>query len=257
MTEMKRILIFMTLLLSVLSPILTQAQMSDEDKAIAIASAHGEFADFLSQYEGWEAWAYFEDGVWIVEFGREANGEEKWLGYAVLSIDTGEVYEAFAPKPLPTDVHTELQTKVLTLVENDAEMLARVGDISQWETWVEYDVYEQVWFVAFFKGLDAWAAVVQVEFAEDSYDVLNISIADIVDPHRFEEQDAREYERNDAIALAYEADGIDEALSGHDDWDTLVSEQDDGVWAVQFVIENAELFYALVDVNQRQILETN
>lgn len=258
MMKIKNLLYLFILLIFAVVPLTAVAQMSDEDKAIAIAAGHEEFVDFLAEKGDWGAWAYSEDDneIWVVDFYLE-NDEEEWLGYAVLNIETGEVYEAFAPKPLPTDVHAELQSQVLKLVQNDEEMLARIDDISQWEHWIHYDVYEQVWYVAYYRGLESWAGVVEVEFIDDSYEVQYIAVVDVVDPSQFEEQEAIANQKNQAIALAYEADGIWEVMDGYDDWTTLVSDQGDGNWAVQFISEDDMLFFALVNPDRWEILETS
>jgi len=244
---------FLIIIIITLMPMaMSLAQISEEDQAIAIAASHEDFITFLADIEGWEAEAYEEEGAWIVEFFIEGEDDEEgeWLGFVVMSLETGEVYEAFSAAPLPTEVETRLQAQVLALVQDDDEMMARLdNNPAIWEEYVEYDRYEQLWYVAYFRGLDAWAAVVEVGFEDDTYNVEYMTITDVVNPHRMEEEEEQANRKNEAIGLAYESDGIEAALAGIDDWTTLVSEQSDGTYGVQFISDGQVRFFALVDVD--------
>ncbi len=59
------------------------------------------------------------------------------------------------------------------------------------------------------------------------------------------------------MGLFYGSKGIDKTLTGVDDWHTYVENQGNGQWSVSFVANGQELFYALVDVEKQQILESS
>ena len=68
------------------------------------------------------------------------------------------------------------------------------------------------------------------------------------------EEEAFEHSRDKAIRLAYEEVG--DALEGRDDWHTYAEHQGGTQWSVAFVTDETERFYALVDVENEQVLES-
>ena len=103
----------------------------------------------------------------------------------------------------------------------------------------------------FAKGLEEWAVEVLYEDAD------HITIQRIFDPSAFTEDEAQRVARDQAIELAYEADGLWEALEDYDDWKAYAAQIDGPQWAVSFASGNQELFYALVDIEAWEILETD
>ena len=225
--------------------------LDDSEKAIALAAAPAEVAGHLANYPDWTADAYPEDeeaGLWGVDFYSEAADE--WLGYALVDLPAREIVEKYVPRELTAEEYQAGLEKVEAFVLRDAEVLALLGDPAQWERYTEYNRWDETWETGFYRGLDEWVAVTTLD-GDDVY------LEGIYDPYEFEADQAEQQRRDEAIGLAWEAEGIDRALDGVDNWRTFVSPQGDNVYAVTFATEDAELFYALVDVAAGQVLESN
>ncbi len=221
--------------------------LDDGEKAIALAAAPAEAAARLANYPDWTADAYPEDeeaGLWGVDFYSETADE--WLGYVLVDLPAREVVEMDVPRELTAEEYQAGLEKVEAFVLRDAEVLALLGDPAQWERHTEYNRWDETWETGFYRGLDEWVAVTTLD-GDDVY------LEGIYDPYEFEAEQAERQRRDEAIGLAWEADGIDRALDGVDNWRAYVSPQGDNVYAVTFAAEDAELFYALVDVAAGQL----
>ncbi len=208
------------------------------------------FIEWLAGYNDYNANAWIEyDDVWKIEFYDESWDE--WLGYALIDSKTGEIIEAFVPLPLPQDVFERQQARIEVLLFDDPEINALIVDRLLWEYWFDYNRYDQVWEAYFYRGVAAWTIV--MSFDEE---IGGFSIEEIYDPNELDEEAAIADSRDQAIELAYNANGIDAALDGFDDWQTYVENQGGAVWSVTFVSGDEELFYALVDIASEQILES-
>ena len=84
----------------------------------------------------------------------------------------------------------------------------------------------------------------------------HFSISGIVNPNELSEEQAEQAARDQAINLAYGAEGIDGALDGFDNRKTYVENQGGARWSVSFAADGQELFFALVDVTTNQVLES-
>ena len=227
------------------------AESYDERKArlIALVAETEDFARWLETYEGWQgkAWPKEEDdenGLWYVEFKDE--NDEEWLGYADVDIE-GNIENAFIPRPLPDDELTEGKARVRELVLADPEVAARITDPLLWEVDVGYDRFDVNWDVNFYRGLEHLRVIATLE--EDEF-----YIEDIRNERTLSEEDAVKHAKDEAIRLAYEEVG--DALEGLDDWHTYVEHQGGAQWSVSFVAGEQERFYALVDVEGEQVLES-
>ena len=223
----------------------------DERRArlITLVAETEDFADWLTNYEGWqgEAWPKEEgeeDGLWYVEFKDE--DDEEWLGYADVDV-AGDVENSFIPRPLPDDELAEGRARVRELVLADPEVAARLTDPLLWSIEVDYDRYDVNWDVNFYRGLEHLRVVAKLQ--EDEF-----YIEEVRNERTFGEEDAVAYAKDEAVRLAYEEVG--NALEGLDDWRTYVEHQGGAQWSVSFVAGEQERFYALVDVEGEQVLES-
>ncbi len=262
MNTLKRTIWIILLAILMLVPLMVQAQMSDEEKAIAIAAGDEDLVALLEQFEDWEAEAYEEDeDIYGVDFLVPIDPEDpEFIGFVLVNVATGEIYETFVPIVLPTSVEVVLQERVLNHVSNDPEVLSRLGSPDLWEHYVEFDGFDGLWYVGFERGLEVWVAVVEVVFVdadEDNYDVQEIELYGFFDGNRLEEQEQIANNKNQAIILAYEADGIDDAVGDVEDWTTMVSQYNGSQWTVQFISGDTVLFTALVDIEQDVVLQSS
>ena len=225
---------------------------SYEDRSarlIGSVAATEDFADWLANYEGWQGKASphdenYADGNWYIEF-KDADDEE-WLGYANVTVD-GSITDAFIPRPLPDDELEAGKTRVRELVLADPEVAARIEDPLLWTIESDYNRYDVNWNVHFYRGLEHLHVIAKLE--EDEFYVEEVRNA-----RTFSEEDALKHAKDEAVRLAYEEVG--DALSGLDDWQTYVEHQGGAQWSVAFVAGDAERFYALVDVESAQVLES-
>lgn len=242
--------LLLTLLVAAFMPAAVYAQSEEEmQQALTqIVASSDTFAEWLEGFPNWHSNVYQSDteGVWVVEFYTE--NDDDWLGYASINAETGEIYESFAPKPLPTELYQEQQAKVQKLTLEDPEVLAHLEDPILWDFYMDYNRYESVWDLYFYRGVDA--VLVKASIDENNY----FSINSILDPNELSEEEALDEARNQAISLAYSAEGVDSALDGHDNWRTYVEPQGGSRWSVSFAADDQELFYALVDIEVNVVL---
>ena len=221
----------------------------DELAAIGLAAANPEVAAFLQGYSDWHGHVYLEegqDGVFYVEF--YSDNVDEWLGYALVDLQAGALLEHFVPRDLTTAEFAAGQAQVRDLVFGDGEVLAILGDSSDWGHEIEFNRWERAWEVYFWRGLDE--IIVSVYLDEEG------SWLEIWDPSTLTAEQARELSRNQAIEIAYQADGVGEALEGHDDWTTYVEHLGDDRWSVSFIAGDDVLFFAAVDISTGRVLES-
>ncbi len=244
----------MIILAALLLTVAAAHAQTDDEKAsalIAIVADQPPFDTWLTQYPDWQANANDddEDGIWFVEFYDESW--EEWLGYANIDTTTLTFVDYSAPLPLSEDEYDIQLKRVTTYIMQDAEVLGWLNEVpDRWDTYFDFNRWERYWELNFYRGIRAVQVQVQIDENDDVY------IEAIVDPNALDEEEALDAARNSAVQLAYGADGIWEALDGHDEWETYVEWQHDAVWSVSFIAAEEARFYALVDLDSETILET-
>jgi hypothetical protein len=226
-------------------------ELSDEARqAIQILAAIPEVGEWLATFPDWEAdaWQDDEDGrFYSVDLYSEAADE--WLGWGYVNVSDGTVDDYFVPRELSAEEFQAGLERVEQFVFSDGELLGRLGDVANWEHDSWYNRWEGNWEIWFWYGLEEVAVTVSI-WEDELY------IDRIYNPAELEAEEAAENSKNMAIDLAWQADGIDQAVAGVDNWQTYVSQQSETVWAVTFATTDQELFYALVDIESEQILES-
>ncbi len=220
-----------------------------EGLAIQLAVAQPEVAAWLVNYPDWtgNAWVDSEDGrFYSVDFYSETADE--WLGWVYVDVVDQVVTDFFVPRELTAEEFQAGLEKVEQFVMQDGEVLTRLGNTASWEHETSYNRWDAEWVVWFWYGLDELA--VTVDFWEDEPYLVAIE-----NPNEFDAQTTLENNRNQAIELAWQGEGIDQALAGVDNWQTFVSHQGGSIWAVTFATEERELYYALVDIENWNVLE--
>ena len=247
---MKRSLLILTVLLMFALPLAAQDDPTVQ-RAIDLVAQQPDFVSWLAQYPGSFGQANDDDGdgVWYVEFYAEEWSE--WLGYADVVLATGEIVNSFIPLPQTPEEFQRGQDRVLPLVLNDPEITALLVDQLLWDHYIDFNRFDRRWEVTFYRGVQALQAVIQLDEAANQF-----SIEEIRDPNTLEEEDQRAAWRDEAISLAYSGDGSGDALNGRDDWTTYTENLRPGLWTVSFVAGETELFFALVNVDTDEVLET-
>ncbi|MCC6605136.1 MAG: hypothetical protein IT327_18155 [Anaerolineae bacterium] len=226
--------------------------VSDEAaRAIQLLAEEPEVAGWLASYPDWtgDAWLEGEDGLhYHVDLYSAAADE--WLGWGYVNVADGVVEDFFVPRELTAEEFQTGREMVEAFVFSDEEVLARLGNVDDWsyDTW--YNRWDANWQVWFWYGLEELAVTVNI-WEDEPY------LDSITNPAEFEAEEAAENSKNQAIELAWQAEGIDQAVAGVDNWQTYVAQQGDTVWAVTFATEDRELFYALVDIGSWTVLESS
>lgn len=227
-------------------------ELSDQETvAIQLLAEEPEVAGWLASYPDWtgDAWLEGEDGLhYHVDLYSAAADE--WLGWGYVNVADGLVEDFFVPRELTAEEFQTGREMVEAFVFSDEEVLARLGNVDDWgyDTW--YNRWDANWQVWFWYGLEELAVTVNI-WEDEPY------LDSIYNPAEFEAEEAAENSKNQAIELAWQAEGIDQAVAGVDNWQTYVAQQGDTIWAVTFATEDRELFYALVDIGSWTVLESS
>ena len=215
-------------------------------RAITLVAKSREAAPRLARYPGWTAGAEREDGaVWHVWFERD----DDWLGEAYVDLESRKVSEVNIPvDPTPAERARTLP-KLRKLVRRDAEVQALLGDRpDEWEEEIDYDKWEEAWFVYYWRGDDA----VGVRIGQEKG---RYYVEDVFDPLALTEEQARRHDQDRAIQLAYTAERVGELLEPYDDWKAYAEPASKGRWTVSFATPENTILTALVDLSVAQVLE--
>ena len=221
-----------------------KAMEPEARQAIVLVAKSREAGPRLARYPGWTAAAEREDGqVWHVWFER---GEE-WLGEAYVDLESKKVYEVYIPvDPTPTE-RARIVPKLLKLVARDPEVQALLGDPDEWEEVIDFDKWEDAWFVSYWRGDDA----VAVRLSSDGS---RYHIDNVFDPLLLDEERARRHEQDRAIQIAYGAEELGKALEPYDDWRAYAEPAADGRWTVSFATPTRTIVTALVDLSSGKVV---
>lgn len=202
--------------------------------------------DFLEQYPNWSSYAYADSETqWHVDF---YDGED-WIGNAHIDFATDQLYDVFLVQDLSPEAYAVGREKIEKLIFSDAEVLALLGDPETWDYDISYNKWETHWEAWFGRNIEAFAMTFD-EYDDQFY------VSEIYDPYAFSAEEQEDLERNQAIELAYSAEGIDAALSGVDNWHTYAEPLKEDLWGVEFG-GTEQLFYAVVNIATGEIVETS
>jgi hypothetical protein len=223
---------------------------SDKELAIAKVAAAPTIAPILANHPGWVAEAYADDEserIWHVDFYTKPDGD--YLGYGHIKLKSDELFDIDMPPELtPAELKAGI-AKIEAYLPYDAEVTARLGNPKLWYHDLSYDRWEKQWKVYYSRGLEE----LLIGLSIDEND--NVSLENITDPALLTAEEAAEERRNRAINLAYGASGIDEALTGVDNWHTYVEDHSNDHYTVAFTANGATLYSVLVDLAQDAVVE--
>ncbi|MEM7125421.1 MAG: hypothetical protein AAF702_03785 [Chloroflexota bacterium] len=216
-------------------------------QAVDLVAAHDEVARHLASYPGWvgNAWQEGEDSdLWTVNFILYGPGEneEEWLGEGQVNLGTNEILRVFVPRDLTTEEFQRGLQKVEALLERDPEVQAILGDPALWERHTYYNRWEHYWETSYWYGLEGIVARTTINDEGEVY------LDSIYDPNAFDAEEQEMLHRNQAIEVAFEANGIDLALDNVDNWRTYVEAHEGSQYTVEFVSEGRTLFSTFVDI---------
>lgn len=215
----------------------------EAQKAIVLVAKSREAKPRLARYPGWTAGAEREDGdVWHVWFERE----EEWLGEAYVDLAARKVLEVQIPTdPTPAE-RARIVPQLRKLVQRDAGVQAVLGD-GDWEEEIDYDKWNDAWYVRYWRGEDAVA--VEISHYDGRYHVERI-----FDPLVLEQAEARRHAQDRAIQLAYTEEAVGRALESLDDWRAFAEPAGPDRWTVSFATPERTVLTALVDLASGTVL---
>lgn len=230
------------------------------DDAIQLVAAVPEVADWLARYPGWVAQAYQDENnpnLWYVYFTfHPGEADEEWLGKGSVDVAAQKVLNYFVPRELTPEEFAFGLKKIQTYLKYDPETTARFGNTNLWQRDIQYNRWRGLWEAVYTRqpvtdppvrfiaslSIDATSQRVYLDQIQDE----QVTIARASD----------DTERNQAIQLTWEAEGVGEAVLGHDNIEAYVEPTASaGQYTVEFHDNAVSLFWALVDIYQWQVLE--
>ena len=219
----------------------------EQQRAIRLIVEHKDVRLFLTEYGSWRAETYADSEVdWHVDF---YIGDE-WIGYAHINVDSKELYDALLPRELSPEAYEQGKEKIENLVLADAEIVARLGDPLAWDYSVEFDKYDQTWTMYFWRGIESMG----ISFYEEDS---RFYIDNVFNPDALVDEELEQEQRNQAIELAYSAEGLEAALEGVDYWVTYAERQEETLWTVEFAAPDQSLMTVLVNIEAWEVLEAS
>lgn len=210
-------------------------------------AAYEPVANLLAVTGGWDGWTWQYDSefIWWVELANDSGS----LAYAVIDIRDGSIWEGRVAQPVTQEEYIRREAEVRTLAFNHPEVLAVLEDPLLWDVYPSYDAMWKVWYLSAWRGLQGYT----ISFSQDGE---NYWFGEIIDETALEAEEAEQAARDQAVSLAYEADGLWDAMGDADNWTTYTEQQDNTLWSVMFIVDGEERYYVLVDVEGEEILES-
>jgi len=226
-----------------------------EDDAIALAASHPIFAQGLALREGWTAAAYDTGnryGIWHVTFW-DADGEE--LGWADVSPSAGVVYSWEGYFDLADSQYDEVQAPIRAALATDARIVALIGDIEDYDIYVDYQGWDESWGVWIEDGPDSlWVELVSTN--GEPMSVESLAVSQIYFPYVLSYEDWNSGIASQAIAIAFASADVADALRDAT-WRAEASDNEDGTWQVYFWMENGAYVEATVDITTGSLIRVS
>lgn len=223
---------------------------SDEERAIQLLAKVPDMALHLAAYPGWVGHAYATDGsgeTWQVDLH---DAQEEWIGNGTVNLKRNEVISYYAPRELTTE---ELQAglrQVEPFLAHDPEVQARMVFPAFWQHNTAWNRWEQKFESWYWWGVKAFVVRTYIDKVDQK-----VYVDEIYDPHVLEAKKEAERQRNKAIEIAWSAPGIDQALANVDNWHIYVEAQSAIIYTVEFTADGQELFQAVVNIEQGNVIE--
>lgn len=226
-----------------------EALTAEDREIIRTVVETAEVADVLALAAIWTAEVY-QDEEGSDTYYLDFYAQDDWIGWAGIDVVTNEInFDMVA------FLSEEAIATMLPIIEKlalaDPEVQALMGDseLGDWYTSTDYDPYAASYYFYFERGLESWQASFYMENGQPVIDAIS-------DPAALEAEEQIQWERDQAIEIAWETPDLWEIVADVDDWQTYVAPQGENRYAVTFVTTDRELFYALIDIETREIIET-
>ncbi|MEM7336108.1 MAG: hypothetical protein AAF490_28770 [Chloroflexota bacterium] len=219
-------------------------------EAVLIFANHDTIPNFLAGYPNWVA-EVWDEGELVFGINLLDGETQEWLGWGQIDLSDESIVDLYVPMDLPPEQFQAGRDRVEAFIFEDAEILARLGDVSLWGYDTYYNKWDSTFETYFYKGIEELLVVTVIDEQNDE-----LYINAIKDPSALTEAQTVNEAQDRAITIAYDAENVWDFIGEVDDWSTYVTPVEENQWLVEFVTTDARLFYALVDLSSEQIIES-
>ncbi|MEM7335352.1 MAG: hypothetical protein AAF490_24960 [Chloroflexota bacterium] len=212
--------------------------------AVSLITSVIEVSDFLASNPTWRASAFRQDGYYSLVIRGE--GSDELLGWGTVNIDEQTVLSYFVARMLTPEEFQEGSSIIEAYVFGEEIVATALGDFSAWEYETKYRHMEGIWEIHLQQG-DA-KVVIPVDSWEERYFIDEI--------YNIVTEDTADSDQQSAIAIARSGPGVEEILSRWDNWQIYVAQREGSEYAVSFTAPERELFYARVDIDSGEIINS-
>lgn len=264
---MKKILVFVPLLIlaffagslftSSRDNLSAQTNFTDEE-VIAMVAQSPQFADVLAEVEsyvgGWTAVTFNTKnayGIWRVYFVT-INGDE--IGFADMNPELGRIY-SWDIYIGATDAQKETAMPILKdYLSNHPDILELLENPAQYDFYVDYEGWANRWGVYISAGEYALWVTVQFEDGYSPTDLNNPHLTGIYFPDLPDYDQWLQDTQSQAVNIAFASSEVGSALRGRT-WTTVTERVEGDIWRVAFLVDEAVVITAMVDIQTGEILE--
>jgi hypothetical protein len=223
------------------------------DQAITLAAESPMFQNVLAAREGWTAAAFDSGnsyGIWRVQFW-DADGED--LGYADVRLTNRRIYSWESNVGATESQKQDVREALLNFLAGEPDVQEMVGDVREYDIWIDYNGWINTWFVFINKGgLDSLYVGIQNN-SDDPLDMDALTLYGIYFPEMPTYTEWEGAQKSQAVALAFANAEIAAAVREHDGWVTETTRAGDATWIVTFKVGDAVLATATVDLVAREV----
>lgn len=234
-----------------------QSNFTDEE-VIAMVANSPQFASALqtvSEYaDGWNAVTFNTKnayGIWRVYF-TSSDGES--IGWADMNPELGRIY-SWDVNISATDAQKEAVIPILKdYLSSHPDILELLDNPASYEYYVDYDGWNDHWGVYIAAG--EYALWVTVQF-EDGYSPANITnphLTGIYFPDLPDYDQWLQDTQAKAVNIAFANSQVGLALRGRT-WTTASERLEGDMWRVAFLVDDAVIIVATVDIETGDVLE--
>ncbi len=234
-----------------------QTKFTDEE-VIAMVAQSPQFADVLADvedyYGGWNAVTFNTKnayGIWRVYF---VTSDGEGIGFADLNPELGRIY-SWDTYIGATDAQEEIAMPIIKdYLSNHPDILELLDNPAQYDFYVSYEGWNDQWGAYIAAG--EYALWVTVEF-EDGYSPNNLNnprLTGIYFPDLPDYDEWLQDTQAQAVNIAFANSEVGSALRGRT-WTTATERVEGDIWRVAFLVDEAVVIVATVDIETGEVLE--
>lgn len=225
-------------------------------QVIDTISADDRLAPVLANFPEYQV-EVFDEGEFAVVafFAGDDDEEDFFLGEAFIHKETRDIEGIMVAQLLSAEQIAERTPQIIAIAESDPAVAAILAEIGTTAPSVEYHAFEGTWGVYYEDGFRFYEILVGPPEEEESISG-ELVVLHVESYSEFDTTELEQMERDNAIALAFEADAF-QTMDLPEDWFTRTTPLGDGIYGVDFVTEDGTLILqVVVDLPANRIIET-